>query len=541
MRKKKVLIFIVAYMAEKTIEKTLMRIPESIWNNKNFSAEVLIIDDSSLDNSLNCAENYRKKYQRMNLVLLYNPTNLGYGGNQKIGYHYAIKNGFNLVVLLHGDGQYAPELLPQMLQPLLEDDADAVFGSRMTNKQDALKGGMPFYKYIGNQILTKIQNMMLNSSLSEFHSGYRAYNVECLKEIPFQYNSNDFDFDTDIIIQLIQGQHRIVEIPIPTYYGDELCYVNGMKYAFDILKNTAISKLQLYGLFYERKFDYPNRENYIAKIGYYSSHSFAIGMVNPGNSVLDIGCASGFIGKELQSVISKIDGIDLTINDAVSKMYDKTIEADLDNLDFQNTSLDHNGYDVILLLDVIEHISQPEKFIENLRNNFSNVPRVVITTANIVFITQRFMTLFGQFNYGKKGLLDYTHKRLFTFRTLKSLLKNAGYDSVWIKDDEFDFRQEGVLNLCLLHNLAYGHVAGCRERQMIKEPSLRSGEVYFSFFSFSPLSGPNSYTTDAVIASGSRKSGPGVLFFSDFFIRPIAGVFSDDLFEVDIHGYSLLL
>lgn len=427
MKKKKILIFIVAYMAEKTIEKTLKRIPESIWNNENFSTEVLIIDDSSLDNSLKCAEKYRKKYQRMNLVLLYNPTNLGYGGNQKIGYHYAIKNGFNFVVLLHGDGQYAPELLPQMLQPLLVDDADAVFGSRMINKQDALKGGMPFYKYIGNQILTKIQNTMLNSSLSEFHSGYRAYNVECLKEIPFQYNSNDFDFDTDIIIQLIQGQHWIVEIPIPTYYGDELCYVNGMKYAFDVLKNTAISKLQLYGLFYERKFDYPNRENYIAKIGYYSSHTFAIGMVNPGNSVLDIGCASGFIGKELQSVISKIDGIDLTINDAVSKMYNKTIEVDLENFDFKNTNLDHNGYDVILLLDVLEHISQPEKFIENLRNNFSNVPRVVITTPNIVFITQRFMTLFGQFNYGKKGLLDYTHKRLFTFRTLKSLLNNSGY------------------------------------------------------------------------------------------------------------------
>ena len=111
------------------------------------------------------------------ITVLYNPVNQGYGGNQKIGYHYAIERGFDFVALLHGDGQYAPEFLPALIEPLLKGEADAVFGSRMMNKRDALKGGMPLYKFVGNRILTSIQNRVLGANLTEFHSGYRVYSV----------------------------------------------------------------------------------------------------------------------------------------------------------------------------------------------------------------------------------------------------------------------------------------------------------------------------------------------------------------------------
>ena len=147
------------------------------------------------------------------------PHESGLWGNQKLGYHYAIKHGFDVVVLLHGDGQYAPERLPEMLQPILDNQADVVFGSRMLNKADALRGGMPVYKWVGNQILTFLQNRMLKTKFAEFHTGYRAYSVPALASIPFQFNSNYFDFDTDIIIQMVDTEKRIVEIPIPTYYG----------------------------------------------------------------------------------------------------------------------------------------------------------------------------------------------------------------------------------------------------------------------------------------------------------------------------------
>ena len=122
----------------------------------------------------------------MPITLIRQPKNLGYGGNQKAGYEVAIDHGLDVVVMLHGDGQYAPESLPEMVAPIVDGKADAVFGSRVMIKGAARKGGMPLYKYVGNRILTRFENAALGTDLSEFHSGYRAYSVSALKQIPFQ-------------------------------------------------------------------------------------------------------------------------------------------------------------------------------------------------------------------------------------------------------------------------------------------------------------------------------------------------------------------
>ena len=150
-----------------------------------------------------------------------------------------IENDMDLVVLLHGDGQYAPEYLPKMIEPLLTSQADVVFGSRMLTRGLALKGGMPKYKFVGNKILTFWQNQMAGSKLSEWHSGYRAYSIDSLKKTEFQNNSDYFDFDTEIILQMLDTRQRIVEIPIPTFYGDELSRVNGIKYGWRVAKHTT--------------------------------------------------------------------------------------------------------------------------------------------------------------------------------------------------------------------------------------------------------------------------------------------------------------
>src|SRR5439155_1327645 len=152
---KRLLIFIVAYNAETTIEKVLRRIPASLRLDE---VEVLIIDDSSRDNTFAEGLRYQQRNAEFKLTLLRSPENQGYGGNQKLGYRYAIDNNFDFVALVHGDGQYAPEKLPLLLGPLVRGQADAVLGSRMIDKRAALRGGMPFYKWIGNQILTTFQN-----------------------------------------------------------------------------------------------------------------------------------------------------------------------------------------------------------------------------------------------------------------------------------------------------------------------------------------------------------------------------------------------
>src|SRR6185503_396511 len=225
-KKFRVLIFIVAYNAERTIEGVLARIPASL--SDEYEVEILAIDDSSADRTFEIGQRIKTTGSLpFPLHVLFNPRNQGYGGNQKIGYHYAIKNKFDFVALLHGDGQYAPEALPELLRPLSLGDADAVFGSRLLSRGAALKGGMPLYKFVGNRILSWLQNRLLHSHLSEFHSGYRLYSVTALEKLPFDRNTNDFHFDTEIIIQLLNTGQRIKELPIPTYYGDEICHVNG--------------------------------------------------------------------------------------------------------------------------------------------------------------------------------------------------------------------------------------------------------------------------------------------------------------------------
>ena len=242
--KKNLLIFVVAYNAETTIKSVVSRIPEEL--SKKYNLEILIIDDSSKDKTFEISKKLKEFYkkQRIKIKVYYNPTNQGYGGNQKIGYHYAIKNNFDYVVLLHGDGQYAPECLPELLKSVDKKEFDVVIGSRMVNKKLALKGGMPFYKFVGNIILTTIQNFLLGTNLSEFHSGYRIYSVNSLKKIPFHFNTNDFHFDTEILIQLLTNKEKIKEISVPTFYGNEICHVNGIKYAFNVLRMTFIAKLQ---------------------------------------------------------------------------------------------------------------------------------------------------------------------------------------------------------------------------------------------------------------------------------------------------------
>ena len=235
------------------------------------------------------------------IKILYNSINQGYGGNQKLGYHYAIKNNFDFVALIHGDGQYPPEQLPNLMETIIENNADAVFGSRMMLKGEARKGGMPLYKFWGNKVLTTFENIMLNSSLSEFHSGYRVYSVKALKKIPFHLNTSDFHFDTEIIIQFIYSNFKIKEVPIPTYYGDEICHVNGIKYAFQVFFAVIIASCQKLNLLYDRKYDLINvKEKYQPKFSFISPHLLAIKKITKGSKVLDLGCAGGYVGSKIK-------------------------------------------------------------------------------------------------------------------------------------------------------------------------------------------------------------------------------------------------
>ena len=235
----KIGILIVAYNAQDTLEKVLDRIPVDFI--KQIDA-ILVCDDASTDDTHKVGLSYQSKSQ-LPLTIVRHEINLGYGGNQKTGYQWALENNLDLVVLLHGDGQYAPEYLPRMVEPIVSGRADVVFGSRMITQGGARQGGMPLYKFVGNKILTTLQNCLAKVSLTEWHSGYRAYSVASLRKINFLKNSDYFDFDSQIILQMIGARQRIVEIEIPTFYGDEISRVNGIKYGIKILIHTLKFRL----------------------------------------------------------------------------------------------------------------------------------------------------------------------------------------------------------------------------------------------------------------------------------------------------------
>jgi 2-polyprenyl-3-methyl-5-hydroxy-6-metoxy-1,4-benzoquinol methylase len=335
--------------------------------------------------------------------------------------------------MVHGDGQYAPEELPKLVAPLRDGRADAVYGSRMMTPFGALRGGMPLYKFVGNKVLKHLQNLLLRTRFTEFHSGYRVYSVAALQRIPFQLNTNAFHFDTEITIQLLNARQRILELPIPTYYGSEICRVDGMKYAKDVMVVTLQNVFHHWGLLYQRRFDpvsEPGNVHYDLKLGYPSSHQFALDAVPPGASVIDIGAGPGGLAQELLKKHCRVAVVDrfAPADDAAAGV--TVFQQDLDD----DPAFDVGGYDYLLLLDVIEHLEDPERFLDRLRAQFDYSPKtLVLSSPNIAFIVQRIMLALGQFNYGKAGILDRTHTRLFTFRTLRRLLTDAGFRIVEVR------------------------------------------------------------------------------------------------------------
>jgi 2-polyprenyl-3-methyl-5-hydroxy-6-metoxy-1,4-benzoquinol methylase len=431
-RRPRLLIFVVAYDAEKTIESVLARIPAEL--NESYETEVLTIDDSSRDATFERASDVgRSSSLPFPLHVLFNPVNQGYGGNQKVGFQYAIEHDFDIVALLHGDGQYAPESLPELTRPVAAGEADAVLGSRMLTDGGALRGGMPLYKFVGNKILTRFQNAVLGSSLSEFHSGYRVYSVAALRQVPFDLNTNDFHFDTEILIQLLSAGFRIEEVPIPTYYGDEICHVDGLRYAADVVTTTLNARVQSLGLLYHPRYETeaPGHDRYELKLDYPSPHTYALDVVKPGSRVLDLGCAGGWFGAELRRRGCYVVGVDLVpLADGV-----ELDEFHLWNLDDGLPDVAVEEFDYVLMLDVVEHLRDPEAFLRELYRRAALAPRLklVLSTGNIAFAATRLLLLLGQFNYGRRGILDMTHTRLFTFAALRRLFDGAGFRTLELK------------------------------------------------------------------------------------------------------------
>tara|TARA_Y100000590_G_scaffold470664_1_gene667564 strand:+ start:6289 stop:7056 length:768 start_codon:yes stop_codon:yes gene_type:complete len=229
----KVICVLPAYNAEKTLKNTVAEIDREWVDN------IILVDDCSKDDTVKLAKQLGIEH------IIEHRENLGYGGNQKTCYRKALELNADIIVMVHPDHQYNPKLIPQMITPLMNKQCDAVFGSRMLGGE-FFQGGMPRWKFYANIMLTAFANMILGIYLTEFHTGFRAYSKYYLESINFNNNSNNFVFDTEIIIQGIHKKMKFHEIPIDTRYFEEASQINlfnSIRYGLGILKRLFIYKL----------------------------------------------------------------------------------------------------------------------------------------------------------------------------------------------------------------------------------------------------------------------------------------------------------
>lgn len=421
MASKRIGILVVAYNAASTLAAVLDRIPVDF---RSRITKVLVGDDASPDSTHLVALGYQQMATDLPIEVIRHPENLGYGGNQKAGYQWAIENDLDIVVLLHGDGQYAPELLPEMVAPLERGEADAVFGSRMLDPGGARRGGMPRYKFLGNRILTKVENTMVGATLSEWHSGYRAYSVAALADVPFTDNDDGFNFDTQVIVQLIEAGKQIAEIPIPTYYGDEICHVNGLGYARDVTRDVARYRAHKMG-FGSGELAFASQP-YDVKVAEGTSHDHILRWVGARREarVLDLGCSDGSVAERIRASGHHVTGVDLVAHDGVKERVDTFVEADLE----EGVPPEVGGpFDVIVATDVLEHVRRPEQVLDGARSLLAPGGSLIVSVPNFGHWYPRLRVGVGRFDYDRRGILDRDHVRFFTKRSVERLIDDGGF------------------------------------------------------------------------------------------------------------------
>ena len=474
-RSSRVGVIVVAYNAESTLTSTLDRIPPAVRTSAD---AILICDDCSVDKTHEMGIRYQKAAPDLPIFVLRQEANLGYGGNQKVGYRWAIDHGIDIVVLLHADGQYAPELMQEMIDPLKNGETDAVFGSRMLERGSALRGGMPLYKFLGNRVLTGTQNRIVGVSLSEWHSGYRAYSVEALKSVPFESNSDGFNFDTQIIIQLQEAGQRIIEIPTTTFYGDEICYVNGTKYAWDVTRDVLRYRAHKMGLGTgSTAFSTSGLE---LKSDAESSHGMILRSLAglPPSRVLELGCADGALSASMRKLGHRITGVDgegpLGIEDSVDEFVRGDVDAGI-------PSEVGDNYDVVVAADVFAHVRHPDELLGDIVPCMGPDGVVVGSIPNFTHWYPRARVAAGLFDYDRKGILDARHFRFFTRRSFRRLVAASPFDIVRLEAIGLPF--ETVRRGRLSHN---PEKAGGR-RSLLQRLNRFSARAWPSMFAYQYL------------------------------------------------------
>jgi len=423
----RVLILILSHNVGPSIAGSLATLHTQFVNDP--ATELLLIDDASTDDTFKIADQFRRDHKFPNLKVIRVPHVQGEGGNQKVGFRYALDKGFEAVLVLHGERIYSPPALIALAQALKGSDADVALGFARRSR--------PW------NLVSKLQSRLSGVRLEGWHSLYKGYRTQALSRVAFELDTNDPSFETELLLQLIDQKCRLSPVHLSLPAGWPAQQRQNLQLAWKHVKASLKYRLQNYNLFYDfryhpdalsdvRKAEIPPPA-YSQKLDLNSPHSYVCRhprLIPSGSRVLDIGCSTGYVAEHLvrsrQCDVVGIDQLPPSMMRGKPFVYHQVdLEKDFGAL---RKILEQESFDVILMLDVLEHLALPELFLLHLRHiRYRKPPIFIFSTGNVAFLVIRLMLLLGHFNYGEKGILDITHKRLFSFRTFKNLFDQTGF------------------------------------------------------------------------------------------------------------------
>lgn len=415
---KRIAIYVVARDVVHSLARVLERIPAGV---RDRVTEVLVFDAGSRDDTYLVGVGFKAVSGQANLTMMRGEGG-GFGANNKRAIAYCIERGYDVMVLLHGDGKYAPEVLEEVLAPLERGEADAVFGSRFLASEDG-RHGMPLHKELAVRGLGALARRLVGLPLRDWHCGYRAYDLHALRELPYALDSDDLHFDTEIAIQHTLHGLRIAEVAVPPYSGDETRGLGGVRYAANTLRVLAQYWLHRSGFREYPKFAIT--EKYVYKTAPDASHQRLLGLLDKDRRrILDVGCGAGYLAEALAVRGNAVVGVDARRVPGVDERVAQFIQVDLDRDPIPWTG---PPFHFVVLADVIEHLREPERLLARCGELLAEDGALLISVPNVAHWSVRLSLLAGRFPYAARGILDRSHLRFFTIASIRSELARAGF------------------------------------------------------------------------------------------------------------------
>lgn len=423
-----VVVVVIAYRPSDAVGRVL----DDVWAaTRELSGEgcarVVFLDDGTGGAAASAAETWAAADPARRLRVLRCPAKLGPGGSQKLALRYAIDCGHRLVVVIPADGQYPADAIPRLAAAWGGGKAAVVLGSRMASGG----GRVPLLRRTAIRAVGALQNRIVGGAITDWYTGLRAYDAAFLASIPFELHSNRHQFDTEMLLQALHAGAPVAEVGIDVIDDPTARRESRAGSALASLRATARLRAHRSGMLCSLLYRQTSSVRYVDKVDdLYSSHSAALRVVRELRpaTLLDIGCGPGHVARRCAADGVRVTGVD---REPPAFAMHEFLRVHLDR---EPLPVDAFAYDVVLLLDVIEHLPDPEGFLVGLRNKSRSLPAsgprsaFVLSTPNVAFASMRLSLLLGSFNYAERGILDIDHKRLFTKRSLLRALRDCGYE-----------------------------------------------------------------------------------------------------------------